>query len=84
MRDFYSLDSLNYEKYVKDNENQLVNSNTFLMPQTNSAIKITLTNVEIDTLKECGNLTVLRHGDVPIEITLADDKEEKAKKYVKE
>ncbi len=48
----------------------------------NSPIKITLTNIELDTLKECGNLTVLRHGDTPIEITLAD-KDEVPKQIVK-
>lgn len=45
-------------------------------------IKITLTNIELDTLKECGNLTVPNRRE-KIEITLADPKEEAPKQIVK-
>lgn len=45
-------------------------------------IKVTLTNIELDTLRECGNLTVLNLRE-KIEITLADPKEEKPKEFVK-
>lgn len=44
-------------------------------------IKITLTNIELDTLKKCGNLTVLNRRE-KIEITLAN-KEEAPKQIVK-
>ena len=56
----------------------LSDTNDFVKP----TIKITLTNVELDTLKECGNLIVLRQKDAPIEITLAE-KEETPKQIVK-
>lgn len=68
------------EKEVKTDEDFFVDSSTFLIPK--EPIKITLTNIEIDTLKECGNLTVLRQKDVPIEITLTD-KEETPKQIIK-
>ena len=44
-------------------------------------IKITLTNIQLETLKQCGHFTVLNRRE-KVEIALAD-KEETPKKFVK-
>lgn len=72
--------SLNYEefKFITTGQDYFRDAEEYLEQH----IKITLTNVELNTLRDCGNLTVLRQGDTPIEITLVG-KEEMPKQIVK-